>query len=85
MSDDIHKYPSQLADRFQVRMPDGLRDRIAEAAKANGRSMNAEIVFRLEESFGEAHIEQAKTRDWTAMVDEVVAALRKNGWRPPNA
>lgn len=44
-------YPSQLQDRFIVRMPDGMRDRIAEAAKAAGRSMNAEIVHRLEESF----------------------------------
>lgn len=29
-------------------MPEGLRDRIAEAAKANGRSMNSEIVAALE-------------------------------------
>jgi len=47
------KYPSQLAERFQIRMPDGLRDRIAEAAKANSRSMNSEIVARLEDSFGD--------------------------------
>ncbi len=30
-----------------------MRDRIAEAAKINNRSMNAEIVARLEESFSE--------------------------------
>nr|WP_291374509.1 Arc family DNA-binding protein [Devosia sp.] len=34
-----------------LRLPDGMRDRIAEVAKANGRSMNSEIVARLEESF----------------------------------
>lgn len=34
-----------------VRMPDGMRDEIAKAAKANNRSMNAEIVARLEYSF----------------------------------
>ena len=44
------KHPSDLAERFQVRMPTGLRDRIAEAAKGNGRSMNSEIVARLEAS-----------------------------------
>ena len=44
-------YPSEIADRFQVRMPDGLRDRIAAAADANNRSMNSEIVARLEASF----------------------------------
>ncbi len=50
MSDD-KKFPSQIADRFQIRMPDGLRDRIRDAAERNGRSMNTEIVSRLEESF----------------------------------
>jgi hypothetical protein len=42
------KHPSDLAERFQLRLPDGLRDRIAAAAKAEGRSMNAEIVKTLE-------------------------------------
>lgn len=31
-------------ERFTVRMPDGLRDDIAERAKNNSRSMNSEIV-----------------------------------------
>lgn len=44
-------YPSEMADRFQIRMPDGLRERIAAAAEANKRSMNSEIVDRLEASF----------------------------------
>jgi hypothetical protein len=45
------KYPSRVADQFQVRFPDGMRDQIAQAAKDSGRSMNAEIVARLQESF----------------------------------
>lgn len=44
-------YPSELQERFIVRLPDGMRDRIAEAASLNGRSMNAEIVSRLEMTF----------------------------------
>lgn len=44
-------YPSQTQDRFIVRLPDGLRDRIALEAKANGRSMNSEIVAALEATF----------------------------------
>ena len=43
-------YPSDAADKFIVRLPPGMRDTIAEAAKANGRSMNAEIIHRLEQS-----------------------------------
>lgn len=39
------------AEQYTVRFPDGLRDQIKAAAEANGRSMNAEIVARLEASF----------------------------------
>lgn len=38
-------------DKFMLRLPDGMRDQIKAAAKENGRSMNAEIVQRLETSF----------------------------------
>lgn len=44
--------PSRTAPQFVVRMPDDeFRNRIAEAAKANNRSMNAEILARLESTF----------------------------------
>lgn len=36
---------------FGVRMPPNLKDQIDQSAKINGRSMNAEIVHRLEMSF----------------------------------
>ncbi len=44
-------YPSEKQERFIVRLPDGMRDRIKAAAEANNRSMNAEIVARIEASF----------------------------------
>ncbi|WP_408906639.1 Arc family DNA-binding protein [Roseomonas sp. CAU 1739] len=37
--------------KFMLRLPGDMRDRITEAAKANNRSMNAEIVARLDRSF----------------------------------
>jgi len=37
--------------QMKLRMPADLRDRIAEQAKHNGRSMNSEIIARLEGSF----------------------------------
>lgn len=46
-SNDQH----QFKDRYMLRLPDGMRDRIKAAAEANNRSMNAEIVARLESSF----------------------------------
>lgn len=41
-------YPSQTADRFMIRMPDGLRDQLRGIAAQNRRSMNSEIVLMLE-------------------------------------
>ncbi|MFT8711442.1 Arc family DNA-binding protein [Komagataeibacter rhaeticus] len=38
---------------FKVRMPPALKDRIEKAARESNRSMTAEIVHRLEESFKE--------------------------------
>lgn len=37
------------SDQFSLRFPDGMRDELKEVAKANGRSMNAEIIARLED------------------------------------
>jgi chromosome segregation ATPase len=45
------KYPSDKQDQFMTRLPEGMRDQIAAAAEQNGRSMNAEIVSRLDQSF----------------------------------
>lgn len=52
MSTEKPIFPSDKADKFVVRFPDGMRDKISEAAKTSGRSMNAEIIARLEQSFG---------------------------------
>ena len=49
------------------RMPDGLRDRLKEAAALNRRSMNSEIVERLEASF----------RSGSASLEGEIAALIK--------
>ena len=51
MSNEKPTYPSRLAEQFVVRFPDGMRDRLKEAAHANGRSMNAEIIARLQLTF----------------------------------
>ena len=59
---DEPRYPSQGLDRFIVRLPDGLRDRIKAAADKNNRSMNSEIVATLEDKFPAVdHLEFAKT------------------------
>lgn len=40
-------YSSRTADKFVVRLPDGMRDKLAEVARNRLRSMNSEIVARL--------------------------------------
>ncbi|MQT47819.1 Arc family DNA-binding protein [Pseudomonas helleri] len=43
-------YSSRTADKFVVRLPDGMRERIAEVARNHHRSMNSKIIARLEQS-----------------------------------
>lgn len=54
----LKDYPSNLADRFIVRLPDGWRDAIKARAAANRRSMNQEILTALEGLVGSAAGEQ---------------------------
>lgn len=47
------------SDKFIVRLPDGMRDRIKAAADANNRSMNAEIVATLRDAYPEPDLDEA--------------------------
>ena len=71
--------------QFNVRMPADLKEKIEEAAKENGRSMNAEIVYRLQQSLNEEqedHVDGFHTiemkvldhRNYTPLIGD---ALRK--------
>lgn len=44
-------YPSQKADKFLLRLPDGVRQKVYEAAVANNRTMTKEMALRLQQSF----------------------------------
>lgn len=46
----VQDSPSRKLDQYIVRFPDGMRDRLKAAAEENGRSMNAEIVKRLQDT-----------------------------------
>ncbi len=49
--------PSRKLDQYIVRFPHGMRDRLKEAAAESNRSLNAEIIARLEKSFNPAGTE----------------------------
>jgi len=59
------------SDQFILRLPDGMRQRIAEFAEAFGRSMNAEIILRLERSFSEFDEATRKFGQEGVFLDEV--------------
>ena len=42
------KIAAKNADQYLLRLPDGLKDRVAQRAAENGRSMNTEIVTAIE-------------------------------------
>jgi len=50
MTQAIRSYSSRTADKFVVRLPEGMRERIADVARNHHRSMNSEIIARLEQS-----------------------------------
>ena len=68
------KYPSELAERFQIRLPPGLRDRIKAAAEANSRSMNTEIVVALEDAFPDPK-ELRVSLDFMDRIDNIKSML----------
>ncbi|EPJ5239838.1 Arc family DNA-binding protein, partial [Pseudomonas aeruginosa] len=47
---------SRTDPQFKLRMPPTLRARVEQAAKASMRSLNAELVFRVEQSFEGAEV-----------------------------
>jgi Arc-like DNA binding domain len=67
------KRPGRGSDQFVLRMPDGLRTKIARLAKANGRSMNSELIDRIEKSLTDTtilkHLEEQVELLWDAVAE----------------
>ncbi|MCK1515578.1 Arc family DNA-binding protein [Bradyrhizobium sp. 190] len=51
---------SRTSDRFQLRLPEGIRDKLVEAA--NGRSLNDEIIQRLTQSLERDEMQKLSDR-----------------------
>lgn len=52
----------KTSDRLQFRLPEGMRDKLVEAATANGRTLNEEIIDRLTQSLERDKIQQLSNR-----------------------
>ncbi|PCJ19017.1 MAG: DNA-binding protein [Gammaproteobacteria bacterium] len=57
----MNKQETANIEKFVVRLPNGMRRRIAEVAKQYHRSMNSEIVSRLELSLNTEIVEENLT------------------------
>jgi hypothetical protein len=65
------------SDQFMVRLPDGMRDFIAEMAEKNGRSMNAEIVNALAHQAARAEFRPIPPSMAEIMNDVIAERIRK--------
>ena len=71
-------FPSDVADKFLLRLPDGMRDQLKASAKEGNRTMNAEIVNRLEFSFRAQEILKGEDgKGETAAAGQVIGASYK--------
>jgi hypothetical protein len=63
---------SQRGDKYILRLPEGMRQHIADVSTINKRSMNAEIIHRLALTFAWEEAEHPATPE---LLDEIAAAV----------
>jgi len=63
------------SDKFTLRFSEGMREQIRKAAESNNRTMNAEIVDRLQQSFSPAEEQRAQMMKQVDWLTEQVLAL----------
>lgn len=75
------KTPPQYQEKFVLRLPDGMRDRIKLSAEANHRSMNAEVIALLEQALAsdvigsDAALSPQEQRRISSIVAEIASLL----------
>ena len=55
----MNRYGSRQADKFVVRLPDGMRKQVDEASRVDDRSMNSFIVLAIKEKLERAVRQEA--------------------------
>lgn len=64
--------------QVNLRLPDSMRDQIRDAAAANKRSMNAEFVARIEQSFAEQASIASISNDLEQIKRALIALLNRS-------
>jgi len=67
---------SRNINPFGLRMPPELKEKLEEEAKKNMRSLNAELVARLEESF-ERKVDNTEVAELTYQVQLLLQMMRE--------
>lgn len=67
-----------LNAQYNLRLPDDLKQKIAQSAKELNRSMNADIVARLESSFEHKNIYNLEDIPLEKLLSAVMEKLGKN-------
>ena len=68
----------RVQDKFVIRLPDGLRPEIAAVASRNHRSMNSEIIHRLERSLSLERVLDQKNRVIAQLLDRITELEAKH-------
>lgn len=71
------KRTPQDADKFIVRLPSGMREHIADAAAKSHRSMNAEVIARLERTFRWDEVDHPHPAELTAEIQSSAQHLQE--------
>ncbi len=79
----MKKYPSQEMERFNVRLPVGMRDAIAERAERHGRSMNSEIVQILSDAINNPERPDVFNKEDLETLRNILDKITEN-FPPPN-
>ncbi|MDZ5738103.1 Arc family DNA-binding protein [Pseudomonas asiatica] len=72
---------SRTADKFVVRLPEGMREQVADVARKNHRSMNSEIIDRLEQSLLNPQFEPTQQMADGAISTEALKAELNRAYR----
>ena len=62
---------SREQDKFVIRLPDGLRPQIAATARNNQRSMNGEIIIRLQRSLTQDQLRDEQEKIISVLLKQI--------------
>jgi hypothetical protein len=69
---------SRMDPQLKIRLPRPLKIKVEASARANGRSLNGEIIYLIQQAMGEAPgINSGTSADIHARLDELTAEVTK--------